>query len=443
MRIKLISAVLLIGMFCFGCSKSGQPGPKDNGGTTTGNSDLKIEIVSGNNQTDTIGYPLPNFVNVKVTSTSGASLDGYGVQYERSGCNADLTNILGLKDDGTSGINWYLAGDVGQQTLKIIVLDAQNKHVDSVAAVATAVAPAKGGWHYSACTPFGVGAGAFCKLSTGRLFAAFQISKGYLRYSDDNGASWNPVKSLGNTHNFLTVVSTPADEIFAIASDDNYYSKDQGQTWTALGVQGFNSKEISGIAFTPKGKLFITTRFSSQYISSDKGKTWLTIPSSALVYPNEGADNDFRSPSEDKDGNLYLLSSEEGHIFKSTDNGKTWGYLNFPNYRFTDFFIDKNNWFYVSINSLPYGIYISKNQGASFDLLSNSGTGLNKKLSLQSDGNLYYTVDDVGLYRLNGAAPPARLILNSRGPGASPYIVAKNNNVVVSSGGFPLLYNNK
>jgi hypothetical protein len=74
MRKNLIPAVLLICVLNFSCSKSGnQPGPKNNG-----SSDIKIELVSGNNQTDTVGRQLQNAVVVKVTK-NGVTQSGYTI----------------------------------------------------------------------------------------------------------------------------------------------------------------------------------------------------------------------------------------------------------------------------------------------------------------------------------------------------------------------------
>ncbi len=100
--------VLICTLYCSCSKKSSQPGPQNGG---SGN--IKIELVSGNNQTDTIGRPLANPIVVKVTKTNGASLSSYELLYEGSGCNEDRLDQLNIGADGTANYNWYLAGGYG------------------------------------------------------------------------------------------------------------------------------------------------------------------------------------------------------------------------------------------------------------------------------------------------------------------------------------------
>src|SRR5581483_6669853 len=181
----------------FGCSKDKQPAPQ-----TGQSSKVKIELVSGGNQTDTIGKLLANPIVVKVTS-NGVAQSGYKVEFAGSGCNADDPVSSSASADGTIKYYWFLAGDVGSQSLKAIVLDSQNEKIDSITVQSTGLSPGAG-WHNAACSlPANLSPSAFCKLSTGRILAAF---KSGLRYSDDNGTSWHALKSFGNTHrvSFMT-----------------------------------------------------------------------------------------------------------------------------------------------------------------------------------------------------------------------------------------------
>ncbi|HTD41080.1 MAG TPA: hypothetical protein VK671_10705, partial [Mucilaginibacter sp.] len=270
-------------------------------------------------------------------------------------------------------------------------------------------------------------------LSSGRLFVAIN-AKTYLRYSDDNGVSWNSVKSLGNAHVLEYVISTPSDELFVVAQDGNFYSKDAGQTWTSLGVQAFNTLTITGMVYTHSGKLLVSTRFSPLYISADKGTTWTTVPANALKNPHStgSGDSEFGSPAEDLAGSLYLVGQEDETLFQSKDSGKTWAAVNSDEMDFS-FYIDQNNWFYKMVaNGAPAGIYISKDQGATYSMLIPPPGGFIENMTVQSDGNFYFDGMGVGLYQAVTNSTTPKVIFSDTFSAFVPYIVAKNNGILVS-----------
>jgi photosystem II stability/assembly factor-like uncharacterized protein len=419
----------LICILYFGCSKSKQPGPQ-NGNTAA----IKITLVSGSGQTDTIGQTLLSPVVVKVTQ-NGIPVSGYTVQFSGSGCNSDQLVLLNTQTDGTLGYNWSLAGDLGQQTLKIYAENSQNVKVDSATALATGI-PFGPGWHYSACSFQGGDLPtAFCKLSTGRLFTSYTGGKAYLRYSDDNGISWNAVKSLGNRHYFDYILSTPADEIFAFTiADGPFYSSDGGQTWTAFGVAPFSNDAITDAVYTPTGKILVTTNQNPICISSDKGKTWTNAAFSLFNPTNAtGGESGFNEPAEDKNGNLYVVGQESGTIYKSADNGATWTPLLQQGYeRDYGLSIDNNNTFYKSRGDASGGgIYISKDNGTSYTQLISISNSFIEHMTIQSDGNFYYDNLSAGLYMANGVSSSVKQLVQNQLPGAIPYIVAKNNNIII------------
>jgi hypothetical protein len=429
----------LISILFFSCSKDNkQPTPQNNNSNA-----IQIALISGGGQTDTIGRQLTTSVTVKV-SQNGKPVSGYNVLFQGSGCNADLTHTFTTATDGTAGIYWSLAGDVGPQTMKAIVLNSQNQKIDSVTATATGLAPGTG-WHFSACTPFAYQANSFCKLSTGRLFTSIITGKTSLRYSDDNGMSWNAVKSLGNSHVFQYVISTPADEIFAFTEGEGtFYSSDAGQTWTTLSAQPFNNDNISVATYTPTGKLMVTSQSHALSISLDKGKTW-TTPALNLFTPlnSTSPDESFNDPLEDKNGNLYVVGQESETIYKSADGGKSWSPISRQVNEF-DFalYIDNNNEFYKSrSDDVSGGIYVSKDNGVTYPtMLYSSPNAFIENMSVQSDGNFYFVDRALGLYQATGVSTPLKRIYDNVVPGiAIPYIVAKNNNVITVNLGFNLI----
>jgi len=397
---------------------------------------LKIELVSGGGQTDTIGNPLQHSVIVKVTK-NGIAASGYTVQLQGSGCNQDEIVSTPSQPDGTVDYHWSLAGDVGQQSLKVIVLNSDNQKADSVTVSATALATTAG-WHNSACS-FRKGTPGFCKLSTGKLFTAYLGEKDYLRYSGDNGVTWNTVKSFGNKRTITQLISNPSDEIFAFTKDDGiFYSNDAGQTWTNSGTPPFNSEFIASAAFTPGGKLLVSfSNLLALSISSDKGKTWTSLPNSAFVPVNNNSPG-FNNPAEDRDGNLYIVEQQNENLFKSVDGGKTWSLVDetgigFPGTDFSFYIDNASNWFYKGESNFNGGVYVSKDKGATYSQLIFYSNAYITNISVQSDGRLYYEDIDHGLYTYDFTNKTATQIFKFDFTSIRPYIVAKNNNIIVAN----------
>jgi len=439
---KTLSFLLVIPSLFFGCSKS-----NNNSVTPIVNHKpvVKIQLVSGGEQTDTIGNPLINPVIVKVTA-DGVATSGYSVQFRGSGCNVDNIVSTLTQPDGTAGSTWSLSGDVGQQSMKIYVLDSNNQKIDSVTATATGL-PSGSGWHSGGCSlQQGNSPTTLCKLSTGRIFTCYGYAKTYLRYSDDNGVNWNAVKSLGNSHEIAYVISTPADEVFAFTTNNEgtFYSNDGGQSWSNVGTPPFDPRFISGTDVTSDGKILVTTlTLPPLYISSDKGKTWTTISNNAFT-PVNNVSPHFYWPTEDNDGNLYVIEAQNGNLFKSADGGANWnlvpeGGTTHPG---TDiaFYVDQNNWFYKGVTSLGSGIYLSKDKGLSYTMLIQGDPTVEfGNMSVQSDGNFYYEDIGRGLYKYNPNSKISELLFGFSSTGIQAYIVAKNNNLIIVNAGKPYI----
>src|SRR5665213_3513140 len=81
------------------------PAKTDTSTVKTDTVPIKVQLVSGGGQTDTIGKPLVNPIIVKVTR-NGMPVSGYSVQFQASGCNQD--NIISTlsQPDGTADYIW-------------------------------------------------------------------------------------------------------------------------------------------------------------------------------------------------------------------------------------------------------------------------------------------------------------------------------------------------
>ncbi|HWD90644.1 MAG TPA: sialidase family protein [Mucilaginibacter sp.] len=428
---KCLIIALAASILLAGCSKDKQSGNQPS-------SSVKISIVSGDGQTDTVGQPVKD-VEFKVTK-NGAPAAGYTVTYQLSGCNSDRTDKSTSGADGTVKEYWVLAGDVGQQSMTAIVLDANNKHIDSVTAHATAIATGKG-WHPAACTTGSVAQiASFCKLSTGRLISCHQ-GQNYLRYSDDNGLSWNALKSLANTHNFEYAISTGSDGIFAFAYNEApFYSPDAGQTWKILPATPFSKEQITSVSYTASGKILLITRDSGLYISVDNGKTW------TLVSASLSNTNGLTCAAEAQNGDLYVIDDDLSKLFRSVDEGQHWTDTTPPTKpNLSDeqdlwFYIDPaTNYFYKTRFDPAGGIYVSKDNGETYTMLISIGQWFITDLTIQTDGNMYYYFSGQGMYKASAAGANPQLLWPVSSFFSFPYILAQNNNfAMVIDDGFTI-----
>lgn len=432
MKTNLIALTAAACTLILGCSKSksNQPQPAGTGPV------IKIQIVSGDAQTDTVGHQLTNPIVFKVTK-DGSAVSGYTVLYQLSGCNSDRADQRISGSDGTVQNLWNLAGDAGQQLMQAIVVDANNKHIDSVTAHATGIAVRKG-WHPAACgIQGGLVVTSFCKLSTGRLFTCFSSGKSYLRYSDDNGLSWNAVKSLGNGHELEYVFSTAADGLFAFAYNEGpFYSSDAGQTWTMLTTQAFSKDQITSVTYTASGKIMLISRQSGLYISTDNGQNW-TASSKSL-----NSLNGLYCVAEAQNGDLYVVNGDGGKLYKSVDEGQHWTDATQPTAPPVGeeqdqwFYIDAStNYFYKVRSDSGGGIYVSKDNGVTYTPLITVGNQFIDEFTIQSDGNMYYNFLGNGIYRasITGAGP--KLLERLSALTDNPYILAKNGNFLTEPDG--------
>jgi hypothetical protein len=413
MNKPFLIALYLLCTLTIACKKSASPD------TTQNTSDkYKLTLLSGDNQSDTLGHYLKDSVIIKATN-NGVPLKNYHVQFQGSGCNDDLIDDYNTTAQGMHSYMWRLAGDIGKQTLKVRLLDAQNKVLDSLNVTSTGIAPGRG-WHLSACTPFTSETYRFCKLSTGRLLVC--CYKNYVRYSDDNGISWTAIKSLGNNHAITAIVSTPKDELIADAEQEGfYYSKDAGATWTLMGPTPSGADSYEDMAYTPSGRLIYTTQQGHSYLSTDMGKSWKTL--------NAGLGNTvYHYPSETSNGDLYLVGHDE-YLYKSTDGGNSWqAQTNYS--RTISFYIGPNGWQYQGRLEPDGGLFVSKDNGASYTRLINVSNSFVFKPLVTSTGSIYYNLLFSGLYVFDGNSSKKLVDDEFAGNGLS-YIIAKNNNIIV------------
>jgi hypothetical protein len=399
----------------------------------------KIELLSGANQTDTVGHKLKDEVVVKVYK-DGVLYGNSIVYFERSGCSSDYPSYSFTADpEGINGLNWALNEVVGKQTLKIVLCDLQKNHLDSISITANAIQASGKGLLTPACAvaPVYTDSTEFYKLNSGRIIAN---SPGSPRYSDDNGLSWRAIEALNNVM-LRKMVVTSDDRIFALTAYGVLYSTDKGISWRRIVYDNPDYNSLYDVTYTRSGKLFYSDNKNTGdiNISSDNGLTWKSSQLPAIY----GGINVF-GLTEQTNGDLFLLGST-GELYKSTDSGANWKLLNVYNpngkTQFESIFIDENGYIYLGQNNYDSGVYLSTDNGQTVNRINFTPDVFAQpfvypnKITKQHDGYYYINTVRSGSYRTKNFVNIENL--NTRYKlKITDAIVANNDNLIVTDGVF-------
>ncbi|MCI1188841.1 glycoside hydrolase [Hymenobacter sp. DH14] len=364
---------------------------------------IKINMVRGNNQRDTVGHVAPDTIVVKVLRGSRPAV-GYQVQFDKPSCNVEPSVLSQVYTDakGQAYYRWRLSGDVGTQTLTVHAIDSLGTEQAKTLAVATAVRPTSG-WHPGACLPLGIN--ALCQLPNGRVLAGLNynagVTNGFLYYSDNEGLTWQRQPNFPGPDVVSAIKATPQGELFVATGATNapgalYYSADNGQTWQNRTAGISDPRMFQDISYTASGRLFVSTYFGGLSMSTDNGKTWTAA--------NGLSNSDrFRNVVELANGDL-LVVDEGSYLYKSTNGGLNWNRTsNTPLYSVYNLLADANGDLYASVDQCNGNIYKSTDSGASWQKIYTAppvqSTCL-KVTNLSKVGNtLYFMVGGIGIVK--------------------------------------------
>ncbi len=281
--------------------------------------------------------------------------------------------------------------------------------------------------------------------------------RGTIYKSTDRGLSWTKMSSgIHAQANIFDIACSFQTEnlVYAGTSRGIYKSTDAGQTWQ-LKVNGLPIPKVTSMDISRSNDqlLFLTLKSEGDvygvYKSTDGAETWTAV--------NNGIPDDYRGTPirpfhtiiDWKDDNIvYIASTENGCIWKTTDGGANWenayagrvkdhGWQSYGNdylkaYGFAQspkdnqFLVAGEHWAHMtkdggeswtniySTNSLPY-----KNRGADFTVCDYV------KVDPSNPKNVFMCIYDQGLYRsTNEGQSWYNMHAEMRKDGASSWLVA-------------------
>jgi uncharacterized repeat protein (TIGR01451 family) len=187
--------------------------------------------------------------------------------------------------------------------------------------------------------------------------------------STDGGTTWSAIDTLSNYTESIFLEGN-----LIIASSYNNFlqvSNDFGQTWTVVIVDKYVN--ASTITRAQDGNLYCKTNFLQK--STDNGLTWQTLTAATIYYTQI---NDFEI-----DGSEFIFALQYG-MAKTIPNDTLWTPMNtgLKVSKIYDIEVDYHNWLYTSANFL---LYRSKNQGASWEVVSTPQNGYPYEILLAGD----------------------------------------------------------
>jgi hypothetical protein len=222
----------------------------------------------------------------------------------------------------------------------------------------------------------------------GTIYTGYQFGH-YYRITDSESQYFHPSHELGERPlrwNWQTpiLLSTHNRDILYMGSNKVHRSMDQGKTWRAISddlTHGGKSGNVPYGTITAMhestsqfGKLLVGTDDGKVHITLDGGVSWKDI--SAGLPDNLWLSRvQFSAHSEDRIFvalNGYRMDDCTAYAFQSDDNGNTWKSISagLPNEAINVLKEDRKNENIIYVGT-DHGLYVSINQGRSFDILNN------------------------------------------------------------------------
>lgn len=383
----------------------------------------KLEVFEGNNQSDTVGKMLTDSIRIRVI-TNHTPKRKWSIKVVQPGCAVTREYYLLTDSNGTVSFSWKLTPTIGDQVLKLYLIDSSKIILDS------AVAGAKGlffehCWLPADCIPENASTRSLIELSDGTLLSGL----GKVYASRNHGLSWYNHTTYPNQL-FTYKVMHYKNHVFALSNMNIRHSPDNGITWEAVGAS-LNTSNSEPFVVTNKGKLFIST-ISGVYMSTDFGHTWKNISTAANGLGYSSFYYDF---SETSDGKVFAVNNNH-ELWTSSDGGNTWT-SSFVNNGYVSVFVDDNDDVYIAKVSNNLGELYRKraneNTGTLICNFTNKGSQHAEITQISKvNGIFYFLLAGYGLMKTSDFTTFQNL---STYPIQS-YLITKSNNAIIGGFGF-------
>jgi len=303
-----------------------------------------------------------------------------------------------IRNDNPAEDFWVKTGASNEIWFNDMIIDSQGNWIASSFLSSTYVSSDKGDtWTEKKMT-----GSRISPLSiTGNDELYIATESGVLK-SIDHGYTWETI--YFDSCKVYAFESGENGLFFAGTDCGNYVSKDHGDSWTEISFtnpeQNRNEESfIDYFAISPTGKYYAGNlnffRQSSRILYSSDGLNWTIsaewnhLCSKSFI---------FNSNSDVFVGSMQGSHCSPPGLWRSMDSGTSWIKISDDPYNIFTGIVDKNGNIYLG----GYlGIFVSKDQGSSWERLNDIGLGRDDilKLLIDSEGHLIAVSDWGGIYR--------------------------------------------
>lgn len=382
---------------------------------------FNIEVIAGNNQSDTIGQELSDTLKIRALIDNNAFAKAR-IKVIQPGCAYTKEELLITNNNGIASFTWHLNSGIGTQAVKLFLLDSLNNVLDSAVATASGLF-FEHCWLPADCVPQNASNESFVELPDGTVLCG--LGK---MYTSNNGRYWQPHQTYPNQFQTYDVVSY-GSHVFSLNNMNLQHSPDNGRTWITVG----NLPDIKNSTLpevTNRGRLFINT-IQGVLMSADFGQSWTNI---STITHGLGYASYYYDFCELSDGRIYTVNNMR-ELWTSADGGNTWK-SSFASYNYVSIYADDNDDVYIAMAGLNQGELYRKRKNETSPALicsfPNKGSQQAEITQVSKVNNVFYFL--VAGYGLMKTADFTSF-QNLKASPIDTYLVTKSNTAIVAGAG--------